>query len=103
MNESAIRIRVTGHVQGVGFRAYVKARADERSIRGWVCNHTDGSVHVLSILPEEGVDSWIEIIRTGPARSVVEALEVWQASPEETGRVRADEGIQEFRIERTWE
>ena len=98
MIENAIHMRVTGLVQGVGFRAYVKARADERGIRGWVRNQPDGSVHVLSILPEGTMESWIEAVRQGPVGSIVEGVEVRNASPDD-GITEIME-IREFRIER---
>ncbi len=40
------RWRLDGRVQGVGFRAFCEAAANERNIRGWVRNEFDGSVSV---------------------------------------------------------
>ncbi len=40
----AIRIRCTGKVQGVFFRASAKSYADNIGIKGWVMNEIDGSV-----------------------------------------------------------
>lgn len=40
--------RVTGTVQGVGFRHFVKQEADRLGIRGTVRNEPDGSVVVLA-------------------------------------------------------
>jgi len=42
---SAVRVRIAGVVQGVGFRPFVYRLATERGVRGWVLNADDG-VHV---------------------------------------------------------
>jgi len=36
--------RITGKVQGVGFRYFVSGRAQQLGLTGWVKNHSDGSV-----------------------------------------------------------
>jgi hydrogenase maturation protein HypF len=44
---AAIRIRVRGLVQGVGFRPFVYRLAREWGLAGWVCNDADGvSIHL---------------------------------------------------------
>ncbi|MGC8537926.1 MAG: acylphosphatase [Candidatus Micrarchaeia archaeon] len=45
-------IIVHGIVQGVGYRAFVKAQADRSSIKGYVKNMDDGSVEIFAIGPE---------------------------------------------------
>ncbi|MHB1565466.1 MAG: acylphosphatase [Acidiferrobacter sp.] len=40
----AVRFRIRGHVQGVGFRAYTCAVAQTCGVSGWVCNRDDGVV-----------------------------------------------------------
>lgn len=40
------RLIVRGHVQGVGYRASCRRRAEELRLSGWVRNHPDGSVEV---------------------------------------------------------
>lgn len=39
-----LKIKVTGRVQGVGFRWFVKQTAQQLNITGWVKNQWDGSV-----------------------------------------------------------
>lgn len=46
MTDSA-RFRVTGRVQGVGFRAYCQQVARRHHLGGWAINCDDGSVDVL--------------------------------------------------------
>jgi acylphosphatase len=49
--EAVRRYRVTGRVQGVGFRAWVVRQAAELDVRGWVRNRADGSVELLASAP----------------------------------------------------
>jgi acylphosphatase len=61
-----LRCVVRGHVQGVGFRAYLQANALSLGIGGRVKNLPDGSV---------------ELIATGPSASLVKLLELCQTGP----------------------
>ena len=97
MKRCVLQIRVTGRVQGVGFRAYVKARADEVGVLGWVRNLGDGSVHMLAFLPGERRSAWIESVRRGPPGSAVVSLDVRDLSFEE---IPGLSDVREFRIER---
>ena len=50
----AVQYRVTGRVQGVGFRAFVVDVARDEGVGGWVRNLPDGSVEARA---EGDVDS----------------------------------------------
>ena len=41
-----MHIRVSGRVQGVGFRWFVLTEARRRGLKGWVRNNRDGSVEL---------------------------------------------------------
>ncbi len=56
LTEPAIRsarLRITGRVQGVGYRAWAIDTAARLGLRGWVRNRADGSVEVLAIGEDE--------------------------------------------------
>ena len=61
-----MRLRVTGRVQGVGFRAWLLRQAIALGLRGWVRNRADGSVEALVIGDNEAVEQMIEAGRQGP-------------------------------------
>ena len=43
-----LHARLDGHVQGVGFRYFVRQQAEALPITGWVRNISDGRVEVLA-------------------------------------------------------
>jgi acylphosphatase len=62
---------VEGHVQGVGFRYFVKENADTLTLNGWVRNRYDGSVELFAEGSRETLEKLLEIVRIGPTRSMV--------------------------------
>jgi acylphosphatase len=74
MAQSAVRLVITGRVQGVGFRAWTSGEARRRSLRGWVRNRHDGSVEALLIGAPEAVQAMIEACRYGPSMARVDNI-----------------------------
>jgi len=60
------RLRITGRVQGVGYRAWMMQVAGRLGLRGWVRNRSDGSVEALVIGEEDAVARITETCREGP-------------------------------------
>jgi hydrogenase maturation protein HypF len=61
----AVRLRITGVVQGVGFRPFVYRLAVEHGVTGWVLNGEDG-VHVVAEGDEARVARFVEAVRDDP-------------------------------------
>ena len=59
----AVRIHISGVVQGVGFRPFVYAHAARCGVAGWVCNDADG-VRVHAEGEAAAVDAFVEVLRT---------------------------------------
>jgi acylphosphatase len=74
MAQSARKVRVSGRVQGVFFRAWTKEQADALGVNGWVRNRPDGSVEALVAGEEDAVAMMIERMRRGPPAANVEKL-----------------------------
>jgi acylphosphatase len=74
-----VRLRVTGRVQAVGYRAWAIATAARLGLRGWVRNRRDGSVEALLIGAEESIAAMIEACRRGPPAARVTAVESSEA------------------------
>jgi acylphosphatase len=58
--------RITGLVQGVGFRAWTQDQASALGLSGWVKNERDGSVAALLSGPGDKVTTMIEKLHRGP-------------------------------------
>ena len=80
---SQLHVRVSGLVQGVGFRWFVRERARRLGLSGWVRNLPDGSVEVVAV----GDDAQIELLkgelRRGPPGAVVDGLTHLAEKPEQ--------------------
>lgn len=71
---TARRIVVTGRVQGVGFRWFVRQAARELALTGRVRNLPDGTVEVAAAGPEEALAALRDRLREGPPGARVEGL-----------------------------
>lgn len=67
-------IRVTGHVQGVGFRYHARLKAYELGIYGRVRNEADGSVHIEAEGTEDDLRDFIAWCWHGPVRARVDSV-----------------------------
>lgn len=61
-----VSVRITGHVQGVGYRQATVRRGHLIGVRGWVRNHEDGSVQALVQGTPDQVDQMLAWFRQGP-------------------------------------
>lgn len=74
-------ITISGFVQGVGFRHFLKSKAQELEITGYVQNLPDGGVEAVLQSSKEKIEKMIELCRKGPFLSNVENVEVrWEES-----------------------
>jgi acylphosphatase len=76
---SRIHILLTGHVQGVGFRAYVQQKASTRLISGWVRNLGDDTVELTAEGSRDMLDALLADVQKGPPGSrVYETQFTWE-------------------------
>ena len=67
-------IKITGRVQGVGFRYYTKQKAHDFDIKGWVKNTVDGGVLVVAQGEKTDLETFIDFLRIGPTLSRVDKI-----------------------------
>lgn len=68
------RLRVTGRVQGVGFRWFVRQVARAHGVRGWVRNEPNGDVLTEFAGSAEAIQALEEAIARGPDGSRVDRV-----------------------------
>lgn len=70
------RLRISGRVQGVGYRDWAMAMGQRLGLSGWVRNRVDGSVEALVVGDDDAVGKMIEACRRGPTLAKVDAVDV---------------------------
>jgi acylphosphatase len=70
------RLRISGRVQGVGYRDWALATGQRLGLNGWVRNRADGSVEALVVGDDGAVGKMIEACRRGPSLARVDAVDV---------------------------
>ncbi len=68
-------VRISGRVQGVGYRAWAEREAKARRLRGWVRNMRDGTVEALFIGDPASITGMIEACRSGPRFAKVDNVQ----------------------------
>ena len=72
---------VTGRVQGVFFRDFVRIHARRLRLAGWVRNNPDGSVEVTAEGEDTGLQHLALLLEKGPSGAWVEEVETEYTTP----------------------
>ncbi len=70
-----MEIRIFGDVQGVGFRSFVKRKADSNFLKGFVKNLSDGSIEIVAEGTEKNLENFLQAISKGPMFGSVSTVE----------------------------
>ncbi len=81
-----LHVLVTGLVQGVGFRWFVRETARGLDLAGWVLNRPEGSVEVLAEGEADSVASLRAAVTEGPAGARVDTVQELPDSGEAVSR-----------------
>ena len=73
-DKTSLQVIVYGRVQGVFFRDFVKMRANEIGLTGYVRNLPEGSVEVLAEGERKHLEELIRYLKAGPTASNVENI-----------------------------
>lgn len=73
MEELCLLAHVRGRVQGVGFRYYMRLKARELGIHGWVRNMSDGSVESCICGDARQIKTMQDWLSHGPVGASVES------------------------------
>ena len=76
MSEERLTARVSGRVQGVGFRWWVRRHAEGLGLVGWVMNGDDErSVEVVAEGPASSIAELERLLNEGPSGARVESVD----------------------------
>jgi acylphosphatase len=67
---------ITGSVQGIGYRQFVKQNARKLGLTGWVKNLANGSVEAVVQGNKEVINQLISLCRKGPFLSEVKDVQI---------------------------
>jgi acylphosphatase len=68
-------VRISGRVQGVGFRWFVREEARRLGLSGWVANLPSGEVEVNAGGERSSVERLRRALQVGPSGAQVEGVE----------------------------
>ncbi len=73
--KKSIRLYITGTVQDVFFRGFIKENAERNNIKGFVRNLEDGRVEVFLEGDVDSVNKMIELCKKGPKHAQIKRVE----------------------------
>ena len=77
MTAERLTARITGRVQGVGFRFWARRQAEALSVSGWVMNaDEERAVEFVAEGEPEALDEMERRMRKGPPGAIVESMDV---------------------------
>lgn len=75
---SAARVLIEGRVMNIGYRSWLKRKAYEMEIKGWVRNRIrDKAIEAFFVGEEEDVKNIIKLCHIGPSFAFVKRLKVF--------------------------
>lgn len=79
-----IHLIISGDVQGVGLRTWIRGVSREMGLVGWVKNREDGSVEVVAEGEKKELEKLIMDCHDGPDIAMVESVNVtWEEPTDE--------------------
>ena len=69
------KIFITGTVQGIFFRRFIKEEAEKLGLKGFVRNLDDGRIEVVAEGKDENINKMIAICKKGSAHSIIKNVQ----------------------------
>lgn len=71
-----LKIKISGSVQGVSFRNFLKESAENLNLRGFVRNLEDGRVETVAEGRDENVNEFLSKCKSGPPHSDIKDVDI---------------------------
>jgi acylphosphatase len=81
--KTQVHVVISGHVQGVWYRAGTRQKAEELGLTGWVKNTANGNVEAVFEGDESAVHEMIAWCRIGPPLAKVTDVKIIQKRVDE--------------------
>jgi acylphosphatase len=81
----SILVRISGRVQGVGFRDWTQRKAAGLGLSGWVRNLASGEVEAQFSGPRDAVDRMLTAVRRGPQLARVDDVNIIETPDSPSG------------------
>jgi len=78
---TTLRLKIEGHVQGVGYRFFATDEARRLGLDGWIRNRSDGSVEALVSGPTKAVEAFVAVCMRGPQGARITNVDMHAADP----------------------
>jgi len=78
----SVHVLISGEVQAVGFRSYVKRTAEQLGLKGWVKNLQDGRVEAVFEGKKQDIEQILDSCRKGLEFSRVDKVDIEWIKPE---------------------
>ena len=91
-DQKAILATVSGRVQGVGYRYWLRQQAESGGVNGWVRNQRNGAVEAYFAGDSGRVEDLLALCRRGPAGAQIDGIDVRETPDEDVSgfRIRQD-------------
>lgn len=76
MVKKAAKLVVSGTVQGVFFRQFIKDNADKLNLKGITRNLDDGNVEIIVEGDHRDIDKMVEVCKQGPKHAQIKNVAV---------------------------
>ena len=74
--KKSVRVYISGTVQGIFFRGFLKENAERYDVKGFVRNLEDGRVEVFLEGNSDEVNKMIELCKKGPKHAQIRNVEI---------------------------
>ncbi len=76
-----VHLIVSGKVQGVFYRDFVRVEAEKLGVRGYVKNLSNGNVEIVAEGEDKMMEKFVAMCRKGPLMAFVKGTEIKEELP----------------------